>query len=177
MLGHEAGLPSATDSSRLLVGLDGFRGNLAMTTGLLMPVDSPHPASIRIRGRGDDCHALFLGNLFWAPVETVQADAIWKNEAQPPASAALLLCNLNGQVKGARESALDAGGFGRLEDRKSKDDAALIRQTLAPLREARIWLPEETRPGRTDLRLHRVLVSAGQGGRGVVLRAGKGEEH
>ena len=166
-----------TAPDRPLVGLDGFRGNLAMTTGLLMPVDSPHPASIRIRGRGDDCHALFLGNLFWAPVETVQADAIWKNEAQPPASAALLLCNLNGQVKGARESALDAGGFGRLEDRKSKDDAALIRQALAPLREARIWQPEETRPGLTDLRLHRVLVSSGKGGRGVVLRAGKGEEH
>ena len=105
----------------------------------------------------------------------MKADAIWKNEAQPPASAALLLCNLNGQVKGARESALDAGGFGRLEDRKTTDDAALIRQTLAPLREARIWQPEETRPGLTDLRLHRVLVASGKGGRGVVLRAGKGE--
>ena len=81
---------------------------------------------------GDGCHALFLGHLVWAPEETVKADAIWKNEAQPPASAALLLCNLNGQVKGAKESALDAGGFGRLEDRKTTDDAALIRQTLAP---------------------------------------------
>jgi hypothetical protein len=147
-----------------------------MTAGLLMPVDSPHPASIRIRGRGDGCHALFLGNLFWAPVESVGADAIWKNEAQPPANAALLLCNLNGQVKGAKDSALDSGGFGRLADRETKDDATLIRQTLAPLREARIWLPEETRPGLTDLRLHRLLVAAGKGGRGVVLRAGKGAE-
>ena len=145
--------------------------------GVLMPVDSPHPASIRIRGRGDGCHALFLGNLFWAPMETVQADTIWKNEAQPPANAALLLCNLNGQVKGVKDSALDRGGFGRLEDRKAKDDAALIRQTLAPLREARIWLPEETRPGLTDLRLHRVIVAAGKGGRGVVLRAGTSEAH
>ena len=39
------------------------------------------------------------------------------------------------------------------------------------LREARIWLPGETRPGLTDLRLHRVFVSSGKGGRGVVLRA------
>ena len=107
----------------------------------------------------------------------MRADAIWKNEAQSLANASLLLCNLNGQVKGAKDSALDAGGFGRLEDRKSKDDAALIQQALAPLREARIWQPEETRPGRTDLRLHRVLVSSGKGGRGVVLRAGKGEAH
>ena len=122
-------------------------------------------------------NAPFLGSLFRAPLETVRADAIWKNEAQPPANAALLLCNLNGQVKGAKDSALDSGGFGRLEDRKSKDDAALIRQALAPLREARIWLPEETRPGLTDLRLQRVLVVSGKGGRGVVLRARTGEAH
>src|SRR5262249_8909391 len=152
-----------TARDRPLIGLDGFRGNFALTTGLLMPVDSPHPASIRIRGRGDGCHALFLGILFWAPMETIRADAIWKNEAHPPANAALLVCNLNGQVKGAKDGALDTGGFGRLEDRKTKDDAALIRQALAPLREARIWLPEETRPGLTGLRLHRVLVASGKG--------------
>ena len=81
-----------------------------------------------------------------------------------------------GPAVGGKDGALDAGGFGRLQDRESKDDAALIRQCLAPLPEARIWLPEETRPGLTDLRLHRVLVSSGKGGRGVVLRAGKGEE-
>jgi hypothetical protein len=106
----------------------------------------------------------------------VRAHAVWKNEAQPLANASLPLCNLNGQVKGAKDSALEAGGFGRLEDRGTEDDAALVRQTLAPLREARIWMPEATRPGLTDLRLHRVIVSAGKGGRGVVLRAGKGEE-
>jgi hypothetical protein len=165
-----------TAPDRPLVALDGFRGNFAMTTNLLMPVDSPHPAKILIRGRGDGCNALFLGDLFWAPVETVRTAAIWKNEAQPPANAALLLCNLNGQVKGAKNSVLDSGGFGRLADRQTKDDAALIRQTLAPLREARIWLPEETRPGLTDLCLRRVFVSAGKGGRGVVLLAGKGGE-
>jgi hypothetical protein len=121
--------------------------------------------------------ALFLGDLFWAPMETIRADAIWKNEAQPPPNAALILCKLNGQVKGAKDGALDTGGFGRLEDRKTKDDAALILQALASLREARIWLPEERRPGLTDLRLHRVLVASGRGGRGVVLLAGKGEAH
>jgi hypothetical protein len=35
-----------------------------MTTCLLLPVDSPRPASFRIRGRGDVCYAQFLGNLF-----------------------------------------------------------------------------------------------------------------
>jgi hypothetical protein len=107
-------------------------------------------------------------------VETVRADAIWKNEAEPLANAALLLCNLNGQAKRAKDNALDTGGFGRLEDRETKDDAALFRQTLAPLREARIWLPGETRPGLTDPRLHRVLVSPGKGrpGSGAAGRKG-----
>jgi hypothetical protein len=40
----------------------------------------------------------------------------------------------------ARDGALDADRFGQLEDRNTKDDAVLIRQTLAPLREAGIWL-------------------------------------
>jgi hypothetical protein len=102
----------------------------------------------------------------------VKADAVWKNEAKPPADAALLLCNMNGQVQGAKDSAFDKGGFGRLEDQKSPDDVALIRKTLAPLRAGRIWLPERTREGVTDLRLHRVMIGAGQGGRCVVLQAG-----
>jgi hypothetical protein len=160
-----------TSPDRPLIGLDGFRGNFALTTGLLMPVNSKHPASLRLRGQGDDCHALYLGNLFWAPDGMVKADAVWKNEAKPPADAALLLCNLNGQVQGAKDSAFEKGGFGRLEDRKSSDDAALIRKTLAPLREARVWLPARTREGVTDLGLYRVLVGAGKGGRCVVLQA------
>jgi hypothetical protein len=143
-----------------------------LTTGLLMPVNSKHPAGIRIRGRGDGCNALCLGNLFWAPEGMVKAEAVWRNEAKPPANAALLLCNMNGQVKGAKDSAFEKDGFGRLEDQKSKNDEALIRKALAPLREARIWLPEGTNSGATDLRLHRVVVGAGKGGAGVVLRAG-----
>ena len=71
-----------TAPDRPLIGVDGFRGDLALTTGLLMPVNSKHPASIRIRGRGDACNVLCLGNLFWAPDGMVKADAVWKNEAK-----------------------------------------------------------------------------------------------
>ena len=78
---------------------------------------------------------------------------------------------MNGQVKGAKDSALDKGGFGRLKDQKSSDDEALIRKALAPLRQARIWLPGDVRPGRTDLSLYRVVVGAGKGGAGMVLQA------
>src|SRR4029077_17407402 len=56
-----------TAPDRPLIGLDGFRGTFALTAGLLMPVNSNHPASIRIRGRGDASRVLCLGNLFWAP--------------------------------------------------------------------------------------------------------------
>jgi hypothetical protein len=109
-----------------------------LTTGLLMPVDSRHPASIRIRGRGDGCNALCLGNLFWAAEGMVKADAVWNNAARPPANSAFLLCNMNGQVKGAKDSAFEKGGFGRLQDQNSNNDAALIRQALAPLRGGRV---------------------------------------
>jgi hypothetical protein len=162
-----------TAPDRPLISLDGFRGEFALTTALLLPVNSKYPAGIRIRGRGGDCNAVCLGNLFWAPAGMVKSSAVWKNEAQPPANAALLLCNMNGQVKGAKDSAFEKGGFGRLEDQKSKNDGALIRKGLAPLREARIWLPGNTKARVTDLRVHRVVVGAGQGGAGVVLRAGR----
>jgi hypothetical protein len=163
-----------TAPDRPLIALDGFRGDFALTASLLMPVDSKHPARVRLRGRGDGCNALCLADLFWMTDKMVTADAVWQDETKPPANAALLLSNMNGQVKGAKDSALDKAGFGRLEDRKAKDDAALIRRALAPLRQARIWQPGETKPGLTDLRLHRVMVGAGQGGRCVVLRAGAG---
>jgi hypothetical protein len=161
-----------TAPDRPLIGVDGFRGTFALTAGLLLPVNSKHPASLRIRGRGEGCNVLCLGNLFWAPAGMVKTDTVWKNEAKPPAHAALLLCNMNGQVKGAKDSAFEKDGFGRLKDQKSKDDDALIRKALVPLREARIWLPESTKLGVTDLRLFRVVVEAGKGGAGVVLRAG-----
>src|SRR5262249_44993505 len=42
-----------TAPDRPLIDLDNFRGDFALTTGLLMPVNSPHPARLRIHGRGD----------------------------------------------------------------------------------------------------------------------------
>jgi hypothetical protein len=164
-----------TAADRPLIELDGFRGDFALTASLLLPVNSKHPARIRLHGPGDGCNALCLGNLFWAPEQMLKADAVWSDETKPPANAALLLSNLNGHVKGTKDSAKDKSGFGRLEDRQAKDDETLIRQALAPLRQARVWQPGEVQPGRTDLRLYRVVVGAGKGGSGVVLRAGKDE--
>jgi hypothetical protein len=47
-------------------------------------------------------------------------DAIWKYEGQALASAAQLLCTVNGQVTGVKDSVLDNGGFGRLQDRRRR---------------------------------------------------------
>jgi hypothetical protein len=160
-----------TAPDRPLIDVDGYRGDLALTTCLLLPVNSPHIATIRFRGKGTSCNALCMSCVFWAPKKQVKADAVWKNEANPPANAALLLCTMNGQATGAKDSAYAKGGFAEFEDRNTSDDDALIRKVLAPLREARVWLPAETKQGITDLRLHRVVVVAGKGGTGVELRA------
>lgn len=72
--------------------------------------------------------------------------------------------------------------YGAVGDGKT-DDTAAIQKGLDDLRAHRqhcvLFFPAGTyritrtvRPGATDLRLHRVLVSAGLSGKGVVLRAG-----
>jgi hypothetical protein len=35
---------------------------------------------------------------------------------------------------------------------------------LEPMRASRVWLPSTTPAGKTDLQLHRIMVSGGQGG-------------
>src|SRR5262249_48928873 len=61
------------------------------------------------------------------------------------------------------DPARSASGAGPLDDRGTVDDATLLRH-LAPLRAARVWLPNASVPtDATDLRLHRVMVDGGDG--------------
>jgi hypothetical protein len=65
-------------------------------------------------------------------------------------------------------------GAGPPADRGGVEDATLLRH-LAPLRQARVWLPDSAPAGVTDLRVHRVMLRGGGGGAGgavVELRAG-----
>jgi hypothetical protein len=105
---------------------------------------------------------------------------VWRNLAQPPARGGLIGCNVNTGKKEAApkgyeflanmgdhaDAARSASGAGPLDNRGTVDDATLLRH-LAPLREARVWLPDGATPTNvTDLGIHRVMAG---GGRGAVV--------
>ena len=148
-----------------LVDCEGMRGSLAMTSCLFMAVNSTYPGWIQLRGNGGPCKVLFLDCLFWCPDKPATTELIWKNETSPPANAALLECNQNGQSKEGK------GFFEFFPERNAPNNDELIRTTLVPLRTARMWQPSEVKPGLTNLLLHRVMIRAGKGGMGVVLEA------
>ena len=153
-----------TSPQKPLVQVRDFKGQFALMTGMLLPVGTPFPARIDIAGNGSQASVLAMCNMFWAPCKDVTADVAWHDASKPPAKAALVNCNLNG----GGESGL-TGGFGRLENRGRADDKFLL-DMLQPLREARLWQPGVVRPGVTDVRLHRVIATAGKGGVCVELR-------
>jgi hypothetical protein len=150
-----------------LVAVDGFRGDFALLTGLLLPVDSKHTARIEVKGDGSRSNVLVMDNTFWVNELGVTADKVFRNEARPPARAAMLNCNMNSGTKGATKN-----GFDYLEDRGQADDEFLLRM-LRPLRESRIWLPGPTPVGVTDVRFYRVICSSGKDAVGVEFRGGR----
>jgi len=145
--------------------LDGFRGEFTLLTCLLLPVGTSATARLETAGDGSRCSALVMNDLFWVNEADVTSDKVLRNRAEPPAHAALARCNMN-------SGKFLRGGFGTLEDRGEADDEFLLKM-LAPLRRSRVWAPQDDAPaGRTDLRLHRVIVSSGTGGVGFDLQAG-----
>jgi len=156
-----------TSPEKPLIDIRGFRGQFALLSSMLLPVDSSHPARVVISGDGSRCRVLCAANMFWAPCKDMQADTLWIDQTQPPAKAALLNCNLNGGAESGLKN-----GFGQLDNR-GQVDQAFVAQMLAPLRQARLWLPNAAPPGTTNVRLYRLLCSAGKGQVCVELRAEK----
>jgi hypothetical protein len=150
-----------TSPQKPLVQLRDFKGQFALLTGMLLPVGTRFPAQIQIAGDGSQCNALCMANMFWAPCPGVNADMVWQDTSQPAAKAAMLVCNLNG----GGESGLK-NGFGRLDNRgqRLQGDRDWILDMLRPTRQARIWDPRSVVRGVTDVRLHRVICTAGKGG-------------
>jgi hypothetical protein len=73
-------------------------------------------------------------------------------------------------IDATRDPAKSALGSGPLENRGTVDNETLLRH-LAPLRAARVWLPNASVPTKmTDLRIYRVMAS-GQSGAVVEFRA------
>lgn len=166
----------ATSPASPTVAADNFRGLFTLATCILMPVETKASCRFELRGDGRDASVLALNNQFWIEQQTT-ADDVWRNVAQPPARGGLVGCNINTSKKDAApkgfeflanigdhyDPAKSASGAGPLENRGSVDDATLLRH-LAPLRAARVWLPDGTAPSNaTDLRIHRVMASGGHG--------------
>ncbi len=157
-----------TSNEMPLIELDGFWGDFTLLTGLLLPVNSTHTAQINIKGDGSKSSVLCMANLFWVNESTeITTDKIFHNRATPPAQAGIAFCNMNFNVPEAPQKS-----FGVLENQGTLDED-FIRKMLKPLRSGRIWLPGDTKPGITNLQMHRILCRSGKATVGVELRAGE----
>lgn len=165
----------ATSAAAPTVAADSFRGLFTLATCMLMPVDTKESCRFELRGDGSETSVLALNNQFWVQQRTTAGD-VWRNQAQPPARGGLIGCNVNTGNKEAApkgfeflanlgdhpDPAKSGYGAGPLENRGPVDDTTLLRH-LAPLRQARLWQPTSAPAGATDLRIHRVMASGGQG--------------
>jgi hypothetical protein len=170
---------SKTSPQSPLVALENFKGLFTLATSQFNPVDSTNTCRFEMTGNGSAACVLALNNLFWIHEPGVTSEKVWLNNAKPPAHGGLIGCNMNSGDKGFLK-----GGFGFLENigdpaeasgapgsLGTVSDAALLRH-LAPLREARVWLPGEVPPHTTNLRIYRVMATGGKGAV-VEFRAGK----
>ncbi len=159
-----------TSGDKPLMELSNFKGDLALLTDMLLPVNSEQSGRISIHGDGSRCNALCMANLFIECVPDVAADKVWTDQSTPPAAAAMLLCNIN-YVPDARKYK-GKKAFDFLADRGKPADQWILRM-LEPLRQTRIWLPQPAADGATDIRVHRVIAASGKDGVGMELRAAK----
>jgi hypothetical protein len=174
----------ATSAKAPTVATDSFRGWFTLATCILLPVETEETCRFELRGDGTDTHVLALNDQFWVTKPGTTAATVWLNKAKPPAHGGLVGCNINTSNKAAApkgfeflanvgdhaDPAKSKYGSRPLPDRGRVDDATILRH-LAPLREARVWLPGEAPAGVTDLRLYRIMASGGRGAT-VEFRAG-----
>ena len=165
----------ATSDTSPTVLADNFRGLFTLATCMLLPVGTKQTCRFELRGDGGGASVLALNNQFWVHEPGTTADTVWRNTAKPPARGGLIGCNINTSNKQAApkgfafldnvgdhpDPAKSKYGSGPLADRGGVDDATILRH-LAPLRSARVWLPAQRPAGATDLRILRVMISAGR---------------
>jgi hypothetical protein len=166
----------ATSATAPTVAAENFRGIFTLATCMLMPVETKDTCRFEIDGDGSNASVLSLNNQFWVVEPGTTADTVWQNKSKPAAHGGLVGCNINTSNKAAApkgfeflanigddpDPAKSRLGAGPLDDRGRVDDATLLRH-LAPLREARVWVPEGNVPkGATDVRMYRVMASGGR---------------
>lgn len=156
---------------------DNFRGLFTLATCMLMPVGTRESCRIETRGDGSGASLLSLNNQFWVHLPGTTADSVWQNKARPPVRGGLIGSNINTQnnevspngfgslanVGDDPDPARAKFGSGPLDNRGGVDDATILRH-LAPLRQARVWLPATTAApaGVTDVHIQRVMASGGR---------------
>lgn len=174
----------ATSSKAPTVAADNFQGLFTLATCILLPVETKEACRFELRGDGSQANVLALNNQFWLN-EPATTETIWKNLAKPSAKGGLVGCNVNTSNKAAAPKGFDflpsvgdhpdpaksKFGSGPLEDKGGVEDATILRH-LAPLRQAKVWLPQVSQPGVTDVRLYRIMVSGARGA-AVEFRAGR----
>jgi hypothetical protein len=177
----------ATSANAATIGADNFRGLFTLATCMLMPVETQETCRFELRGDGSEATVLAINNQFWVHQPGTSADAVWRNLAKPPARGGLVGCNINTSNKEATpkgfeflanigdspDPAKSKSGAGPLDDRGGVDDATIAKH-LAPLREARVWLPAEATAGTTNVQIHRVMITGGRPA-AVEIRAGRTE--
>jgi hypothetical protein len=167
----------ATSASAPTIAAENFRGTFTLATCMLMPVETKETCRFEMSGDGSQASVLALNDQFWVELPGTTSDTVWQNRAKPPAHGGLVGCNINTNNKEAApkgfeflanvgddpDPAKSRLGSGPLEDRGRVDDATLLRH-LAPLREAKVWLPKTAVPAATtDLRLYRIMAAGGSG--------------
>jgi hypothetical protein len=164
----------ATSAKSPTVAAHDFKGLFTLATCILMPVETTNTCRFEMDGDGSAASVLSLNNQFWVLEPGITAEKVWLNRATPPARGGLVGCNMNSPVKGvltngfaflqnlgdSPDMARSPKGSGPLEDHGGVDDATLLKH-LAPIREARVWVPGQTAPGVTDLRIYRVMADGG----------------
>jgi hypothetical protein len=176
----------ATSQAAPTVAVDNFHGLFTLATCMLMPVETKETCRFELRGDCSGGSALALNNQFWVVQPGTTAATVWQNKTQPPVGGGLLGCNINTSNKEAApkgfeflpnigedpDPAKSRSGAGPLEDRGKVDDATILKH-LAPLREARVWLPGPAQADVTAVLIQRVMAQGG-GGATVEFRAGFG---
>jgi hypothetical protein len=167
----------ATSARAPTLATESFRGLFTLATCILVPVDTQETCRFEMRGDGTGASVLSLNNQFWVHRPGTSSATVWRNLANPPVHGGLVGCNINTSNKEAApqgfaflanvgdhpDPAKSRFGSGPLDNRGSVDDATILRH-LEPMRASRVWLPSTTPAGKTDLQLHRIMVSGGQGG-------------
>jgi hypothetical protein len=167
MLAIDASRFSCLTSARTpMVTMTNFSGLFTMASSMLMPVDSTNAGRFEISGANGATKALALNDLFWVHQAGVVSRDVWVNHATAPVYAGLIGCNMN-----STDSMKLKGGFGSLADLWTAGSApagpvipeAALLEHLAPLREARVWLPGKVPAHATDLQIYRVFATGGPG--------------